>query len=67
MKARGLILIDFELPGGFKEAAEEQVKLEKAMQDLVRGNPRVVYSQCDIKERRGDGHPDITKLKIRTS
>lgn len=67
MKARGLILIDFELPGGFKEAAEEQVKLEKAMQDLVRGNPRVVYSQSDIKERRGEGHPDITKLKIRTS
>ena len=67
MKARGLILVDYELPGGFKDAAEEQAKLEAAMKDLVRGNPRVVYHQCDIKERRGDAHPDISKLKIRTS
>jgi len=67
LKARGLILIDYELTGGFKEAAEEQARLEAAMKELTRGNPRVVYQQCDIKERRGDAHPDITKLKIRTS
>jgi hypothetical protein len=67
LKARGLILIDYELPGGFKDAAEEQSRLEAAMKELTRGNPRVVYQQCDIKERRGESHPDITKLKIRTS
>lgn len=67
MKARGLILIDFDLPGGFKDAAIEQEKMERMMNELVRGNPRVVYSQCEIKERRGDSHPDLTKLKIRTS
>ena len=67
MKARGIILIDFDLPGGFKDAAIEQEKMERAMQELVRGNPRAVYYQCDIKERRGDAHPDITKLKIRSS
>jgi|TARA_R110001606_G_scaffold396837_1_gene571773 hypothetical protein len=55
------------LPGGFKDAAEEQSRLEAAMKELTRGNPRVVYQQCDIKERRGESHPDITKLKIRTS
>jgi hypothetical protein len=37
------------------------------MQNLVRGNNRVVYFQCDVKERRGDGKPDLRKLKIRTS
>lgn len=67
MKARGLILIDYELPGGFRDAAEEEKRLQDAMNDLVRGNNRVVYYQCDIKERRGDGRPDLKKLKIRTS
>lgn len=67
MKARGLILIDYELPGGFSDAAEEEKRLQQAMNDLVRGNNRVVYYQCDIKERRGDGRPDLKKLKIRTS
>ena len=67
MKARGLILIVYELPGGFADAAEEQERLEKAMQELTRGNPRVRYQQCVIKERRGEGHPDIRNLKIRTS
>jgi len=67
MKARGLILVDYELPGGFMQAAEEQKKLEDAMKDLVRGNPRVVFYECDIKERRGDRHPNLKDLKIRTS
>jgi hypothetical protein len=67
MKARGLILIDYDLPGGYVDAAEEQKRLEEAMNDLVRGNNRVTYFQCDIKERRGEGRPDLKKLKIRTS
>ena len=66
MKARGLILIDYELPGGYMEAAEEQKRLEEAMNNLVRGNNRVSYYQCDIKERRGDAKPDLRKLKIKT-
>jgi len=66
MKARGLILIDYELPGGYIDAAEEQKRLEEAMQNLVRGNNRVVYYQADIKERRGNEKPDLKKLKIRT-
>ena len=66
IKARGLILIDYELPGGFVDAAEEQKRLQETMDNLTRGNNRVTYFQCDIKERRGDGKPDIKKLKIRT-
>lgn len=66
MKARGLILVDYDLPGGYLEAAEEQRRLEEAMHNLVRGNNRVSYYQCDIKERRGNAKPDIRKLKIRT-
>jgi hypothetical protein len=67
MKARGIVVIDYDIEGGFKEAAEEQAKLEKAIQDIVKGNQRVVFHQVDMKERRGDVPPDITKMKFRTN
>lgn len=67
MKARGIVVIDYDLPKGFVEAAEEQKKLEEAVQLLVRGNPRVVYHQVDVRERRGDHSPDIKKMKLRLS
>jgi hypothetical protein len=67
MKARGIVIIDYDLPDGFKQAAEEQEKLEKAIKELVRGNPRVLYHEVDVRERRGDKTPDIKKMKIRIS
>lgn len=67
MKARGIVLIDYNFPGGFVEAAEEQRKLEDAIRGLTAGNARVVTTQVDIRERRGDNPPDIKKLKLRTT
>tara|TARA_R110000868_G_scaffold61837_1_gene187622 strand:+ start:2462 stop:2665 length:204 start_codon:yes stop_codon:yes gene_type:complete len=67
MKARGIVVLDYEIEGGFKEAAEEQEKLEAAIAAIVKGNARVVYSQVDMKERRGDVPPDISKMKFRTN
>ena len=31
MKARGIVIIDYDLPGGFKDAAQEEAKLQKAI------------------------------------
>ena len=59
--------MDYDLPNGYMDAAEEQKRLNAAMEELVRGNNKVTYYQCDIKERRGEGRPDLRKLKIRTS
>lgn len=67
MKCRGVVVIDYEFPEGYKEAAIEQDRLEKAIKELVKGNPRVVHSEVDMKERRGDNKPDIKKMKFRTS
>jgi len=67
MKARGIVIIDYELPGGFIEAAEEQQKLQKLVDELVRGNPRVIYHEVDVRERRGNQKPDLKKMKIRIS
>lgn len=67
MKARAIIVIDYVIDGGFKGAAEEQEKLEEAIAEIVKDNKRVVFHQIDMKERRGDVPPDITKMKFRTN
>ena len=65
MKARGIVVIDYDIDGGFKEAAEEQEKLEQAISEITKNNKRVVFHQVDMKERRGDQSPDISKMKFR--
>lgn len=65
MKARAIVIVDYELPGGFIEAAQEQTKLQEVVNDLVRGNPRVVYHEVDIRERRGNVKPDIKRMKLK--
>jgi hypothetical protein len=67
MKARGIVIIDYDLPGGYRDAADEQDKLQSTVDTLVKGNPRVLYHEVDIRERRGNHKPDIKKMKLRVS
>ena len=67
MKARAVFIVDYDNLDGFKDAAEEQDKLEQAIQSVVDKNPKVVFFQLDMKERRGDKAPDIKNMKFRTS
>ena len=69
MKCRAIILIDFDIEksGGFKEAAEEQTKVEAAIANIVKDNKRVVHYQMDMKERRGQDSPDIKNMKFRSN
>ena len=67
MKSRAVAVIDYDLPGGYRDAAIEEEALQKAIDELVKGNPKVVYSEIDMKERRGNNKPDIKKMKFRTS
>jgi hypothetical protein len=62
-----VIIIDFEVNGGFKEAGEQQTALEAAIADFVKDNSSVVFHQVDMKERRGDNPPNISKMKFRNS
>ena len=43
MKCRGIVVLDYQIEGGFLEAAEEQKKLEDAIASIVKGNKRVVF------------------------
>jgi len=65
MKARGIVVIDYDIDGGFRQAADEQDKLEQAVKSIVDGNKSVVHYQVDMKERRGEKTMDISKMKFR--
>ena len=65
MKARGLVVIDYEFEGGFMQAAAEQEKLTKAIEELVSKNKAVTFYDVDMRERRGDKKPDLKKVKVR--
>jgi len=67
MKVRAICLIDYDIDGGFREAAEEEDKLEKAIKALVDDNKRVVHYQLEMRERRGNAAPDISKMKFRSN
>tara|TARA_B100001939_G_C16857726_1_gene580387 strand:- start:683 stop:889 length:207 start_codon:yes stop_codon:yes gene_type:complete len=68
MKARAIAIIDFEFKNGFIEAAEEQKKLEAAIENLVKDTSSVVYHEVDMRERRSsDRTPNLKKMKIRLS
>lgn len=66
MKARAIVVIDYVIDGGFKDAADEQTRLEKAIEGIVKDNKSVVYHAVDMRERRGDGHPDLATMKFRS-
>ena len=53
MKARGIVIIDYDLPGGFKDAAQEEAKLQKAIDTLVKGNSKVclLYTSPSPRDR----------------
>lgn len=66
MKARGILVVDYEFDG-YTEAAEEEARLAEALKTLVSGNRRVVHHQMDLKERRGDAPLDIKRMKFRNN
>jgi flagellar biosynthesis/type III secretory pathway M-ring protein FliF/YscJ len=65
MKARAVLVIDYEFDG-FREAGEEEEKLASMLKNIVTGNKSVVNYQMDMKERRGDAL-DIKKMKFRNN
>ena len=65
MKARAVLVIDYEFDG-FKAAGEEEEKLASMLKSIVTGNKNVFNYAMDMKERRGDAL-DIKKMKFRNS
>jgi hypothetical protein len=66
-KIRGIIVVDMDIDGGFKECAKAEESLEQIMKDYVKGNSDVKNWQVQCRERRGDIPPDISKMKFRSN
>lgn len=66
MKARAIVMIDYTIDGGYKEAADLQEKLEQLIADYAnQQGDTVVAHQIDMRERRGDKTPDLKQMKFR--
>jgi hypothetical protein len=67
MKIRALAIIDLDVEGGFREAANVEDGLNKLIKESATGLQNVVHYQVDVRDRRGDNPPDIKKLKFRAN
>jgi hypothetical protein len=67
MKIRALAIIDLDVEGGFREAANVEDGLNKLIKEYASGLQNVVHYQVDVRDRRGDNLPDIKKLKFRAN
>lgn len=66
MKARGIAVIDIDIEG-YREAAEVEEKLNEIIKNLVDGDKRVVNYAVQLRERRGDQPPELSKMKFRAN
>lgn len=66
MKARAIVIIDYTIEGGFKEAAQVQATLEENISNMVKNDKSVVFHAVDMRERRGDNPPDLKQMKFRS-
>jgi hypothetical protein len=64
MQLRAIMLVDLEVDN-FQEAASMESKLQESLDTLVSLNKNISYTALDIKERRGNAKPDISKMKFR--
>ena len=67
MKTRAICLIDYDIKGGFTEAAAEEKQLLKLITDMCNNNKQVVHFQVNMKDRRGTVPPDLNRMKFRTA
>lgn len=64
MKFRAIMLVDLELPD-FLKVAEKQLELTEMLNKMKDEDEAIVDIAIDVKERRGNGMPDLRAMKLR--
>ena len=67
MKIRAITIIDLEIKGGFREAADIEDALKVVIADFCKGQKGVVSSQTELRDRRGDTPPNLSTMKFRAN
>jgi len=67
MKIRAISIVDLEIEGGFRDAADVEDSLKKAIKQFCDGQKGVVSSQTEVRDRRGDKPPVLSQMKFRAN
>ena len=63
IKARGLMIIEFELTS-FAQGANELGRMSQAMTYIVNHNSNAVFYGGDLRQRRGEAICDMSQIKL---
>jgi len=67
MKIRAITIIDLEIDGGFRDAADVEDALKIVIKQFCDGRKGVVSSQTEVRDRRGDTPPNLSTMKFRAN
>ena len=49
-KVRGIVVVDMDIEGGFRNCAKAEEALENVIKDYVRGNANIVHWQVEMAQ-----------------
>ena len=67
MKIRAINIIDLEIDGGFRDAADVEDALKAVIAEFCKTQKGVVSSQTEVRDRRGDTSPNLSQMKFRAN
>ena len=67
MKIRAVAIIDLEIDGGFRDAANLEDVLKSTIKNFCDQQKGVVSWQAEIRDRRGDNPPNLSSMKFRAN
>lgn len=65
-KLRAICLIDIDV-ASFREAGDEEAKLEELLSNYKSSNSNVINTTFDVRERRGTNVPNLQQMKLKNA
>jgi phage gp29-like protein len=65
-KLRAICLIDIDVDS-FREAGEEEAKIETLLNGYMKSNDAVTEVTFDVRDRRGTQVPDLKQMKLKNA
>lgn len=62
-KMRAIVILDYNFDT-FEDAAEQYHKLKNHIDEFVKANDKVLFSDIEMRERRGDRHTPLKEIKL---
>tara|TARA_B100000780_G_scaffold150711_1_gene105299 strand:+ start:1067 stop:1273 length:207 start_codon:yes stop_codon:yes gene_type:complete len=66
-KIRAIAILDLDIEGGYREAADVEDNLIKLIQEYTAEMKNVIHFQVEVRDRRGSNKVDLSKMKFRSN